>query len=344
MAIVMGRLKNRWNTILPIIWERDASRSIFKGSTIVMWTIQHFVNRYSALIELKKYASWWTRTRRKISPIVCRKTRTLDTKNWWISLNTSGRKEPMKLRSDFNEASSKLHRLHRESGEERLAPIPSWQYQKWHPSSSSSSTSWWQWNDFWWSSSKFIKSQAHLSSWQSSKKNEETRCAVSSQSCSEVTLCKIFFVVVRSFTADSSLLQPTVCVNITPHTSHFSLIYTHTRGSCRKFGVRTSHSMCHLHGLMLCVWFSSTSPLSSLCCLCSLPLSCLSSWPSTSSSTMWWTKKKNPLQFSWWGPWHLRRVRPVSHIIRLHRKINREFINLARKYYHESFLGLNWSQ
>ena len=62
------------------------------------------------------------------------------------------RNQPMKLRSDFSEALTKLHRLHRESGEERLAPIPSWQYQKWHPSSSSSSTSWWQWCDSWWSS------------------------------------------------------------------------------------------------------------------------------------------------------------------------------------------------
>ena len=74
-------------------------------------------------------------------------------KNWWISLNTSGRNEPMKLRSDFSEALTKLHRLHHhESGEERLAPIPFWLYQKWHPSSSSSSTFWWQWNDSWWSS------------------------------------------------------------------------------------------------------------------------------------------------------------------------------------------------
>ena len=68
-------------------------------------------------------------------------------KNWFIALNTSGQNAPMTLRPDFSEASTKLHRLHRESGEERLAPIPFWQYQKWHPSSSSSSTSWWQWND-----------------------------------------------------------------------------------------------------------------------------------------------------------------------------------------------------
>ena len=62
-------------------------------------------------------------------------------KNWWISLNSSGKNEPMKLRSDFSEALTKLHRLYHESGEERLAPIPFWQYQKWHPSSSSFSTS-----------------------------------------------------------------------------------------------------------------------------------------------------------------------------------------------------------
>ena len=77
-------------------------------------------------------------------------------KNWYISLNTSGRNAPMKLRSDFREALTNMHRLHREFGEERPEPIPFYQYQKWHSSSSSSSTSWWQWNDHWWSS-KFIK-------------------------------------------------------------------------------------------------------------------------------------------------------------------------------------------
>ena len=83
------------------------------------------------------------------------------------------RNAPMKLRSDFREALTKMHRLHRESGEERLAPILFWQYQKWHSSSSSSSTSWKQWNDHWWSSYYFE------------------------------------FIVARSFTADGNLLQPT---------------------------------------------------------------------------------------------------------------------------------------
>ena len=73
-------------------------------------------------------------------------------KTWSVSVNTSGRNAPMKLRSDFSEAFTKMHRLHCESGEERLAPIRFYQYQKWHSSSSSSSTSWWQWNDHWLSS------------------------------------------------------------------------------------------------------------------------------------------------------------------------------------------------
>ena len=47
--------------------------------------------------------------------------------------------------------------------------------------------------------------------------------------------------------------------------------------------------MSHLHALMLCICFSSTSPLSSICCLSSLLSSCFSFWPPTSSSTMWWT-------------------------------------------------------
>ena len=51
-------------------------------------------------------------------------------KIWSISLSTYDRNAPMKLRSDFSKASTKMNRLHRESGEERLAPIPFYQYQK----------------------------------------------------------------------------------------------------------------------------------------------------------------------------------------------------------------------
>ena len=73
-------------------------------------------------------------------------------KIWYIALNKSGTNAPMKLRSDFREALTNMHRLHRESGEERPEPIPLYQSRRWHSSSSSSSTSWWQWNEHWWSS------------------------------------------------------------------------------------------------------------------------------------------------------------------------------------------------
>ena len=50
----------------------------------------------------------------------------------------------------FREALTNMHRVHRESGEERPEPIHLYQYQRWQSSSSSSSTSWWQWNQDWW--------------------------------------------------------------------------------------------------------------------------------------------------------------------------------------------------
>ena len=53
MAIDMGRLKNKETIILPIIWERDPSRGIMKGCTIVSWKILNFVNLNSNMIELK---------------------------------------------------------------------------------------------------------------------------------------------------------------------------------------------------------------------------------------------------------------------------------------------------
>ena len=82
-------------------------------------------------------------------------------KNWWISLNKSGKIGLVRNRSDFNEALTTLNRLHQESGEEQLAPIPFWKYQQWHPSSSSSSSSsWWQWNDSWWSSWQLTRKSA----------------------------------------------------------------------------------------------------------------------------------------------------------------------------------------
>ena len=61
-------------------------------------------------------------------------------KNWYTSLNNSGKEAPMKLRSDFRTVVTTMNRLHRESGEERPEPTPFHQYQRWHSSSSSSSS------------------------------------------------------------------------------------------------------------------------------------------------------------------------------------------------------------
>ena len=83
------------------------------------------------------------------------------------------------------------------------------------------------------------------------------------------------------------------------HTSHltvsrwFTFNDTHMRGSSSSLvcAVHISHHlMCHHHAFMLCVWFSTTSLLSSSCFLSSIfsyrPV--FSFWPSA-SSTMWWT-------------------------------------------------------
>ena len=45
--------------------------------------------------------------------------------NWWISLNKSGNDtQPVRKRSDFNQALSTLNRLHQEAGGQQLGPIP----------------------------------------------------------------------------------------------------------------------------------------------------------------------------------------------------------------------------
>ena len=62
---------------------------------------------------------------------------------WYLTLNTSGKNAPMRLRSDFRAAVSIKNRLHRESGEEVVQPISPQQYRRWH---SSSSDSWWNWD------------------------------------------------------------------------------------------------------------------------------------------------------------------------------------------------------
>ena len=67
----------------------------------------------------------WTSLRTRISPITWRKQNIFDTNRTGGSLsNKSGNTGPLRNHSDFNEALSKLNRLHQESGERQLRPMP----------------------------------------------------------------------------------------------------------------------------------------------------------------------------------------------------------------------------
>ena len=153
MVLGMVKLKHRRSTSQPILRGRDVSQRIFQGIRDRFQKDLRFRDSQLKLgrteekcIDMDELAQTDFTYRPSTEEYERYK------KTWSISLNTSGRNAPMKLRSDFSEALTKVHRLHRESGEERFAPILFYQYQKWHSSSSSSSTSWWQRNDHWWSS------------------------------------------------------------------------------------------------------------------------------------------------------------------------------------------------
>ena len=103
----------------------DVSKRILKEFTIASNEIQHIVIRNSKIgwteekcIEMDKLA--------QENHSYCPSSDEFERykKNWYITLNKSGRNAPMKLRSDFREALTDMHRLHRASGEERTEPIP----------------------------------------------------------------------------------------------------------------------------------------------------------------------------------------------------------------------------
>ena len=122
-----------------------------KELSFVSNEIQYIVIRNSKLAEPRRSASQWIKWHKKTTPTPhpLRNMRDIG-KNWYISLNKSGKNAPMRLRSDCRTAVTIMNRPHRPE------PIPYHQYQRWHSSSSSSSSSWWQWDKNWWSSLKIV--------------------------------------------------------------------------------------------------------------------------------------------------------------------------------------------
>ena len=102
----------------------NVSKRILMEFTIASNEIQHIVIRNSQLAGPRRSASRWINWHRKTTSIAHRLRSSKDLrKNWYITLNKSGRNAPMKLRSDFRETVTIMNRLYRESGEGRPEPI-----------------------------------------------------------------------------------------------------------------------------------------------------------------------------------------------------------------------------
>ena len=113
------------------MFEGDVSKRNLKEFTIASQKTKHIVIRSSILARLKRRAFAMDKLAHEdhtYCPLHEEFDRYLT--NWYVTLNKSGRNAPMKLRSDFRQALTNMHRLHRESGEERPEPIHLYQYQR----------------------------------------------------------------------------------------------------------------------------------------------------------------------------------------------------------------------
>ena len=237
MAIDMGKLQNKQIIMWSIIQERDVSSGILKGSTIAFLNDLDF--RASQLehdrtedvciqmdeLVQKDFSHHMTQAMTQ-AEYFRYKT------NWWISLNNFGRSGPLKNRSDFKDALTKIKpsapRIWRTTTQAStilevsvLALIIEFFFQLV-------------------AMERFLveliinqrKSTNELTSkatWQ----NGETRCLPSLEKISDVRFSRFFsyFVAVGSFTADVGLRQPTGCVKTTLHKT-ISAVWISTRNSC----------------------------------------------------------------------------------------------------------------
>ena len=144
VVIDTAKLRHRKRISSSTTRRRDVSHDILMEFTIVSNEIQYIVIRNSKLFGPRGSVSRWINWHRKIAhrPMSLRDI---------MKLNKSCGNATMKIPSDFWEALTNVHPVHRESGEERSEPIPFYQYQRWH-SFSSTSIPWWSWNENWWRS------------------------------------------------------------------------------------------------------------------------------------------------------------------------------------------------
>ena len=86
-----GKTEEQRQHFIAHNWRKRCIKKNCEGNHDLSRKIQDFVTRNSDLIELEKYASRWTRWRRKISPIACRPTSIWDTKGIGGFLSTHHR-------------------------------------------------------------------------------------------------------------------------------------------------------------------------------------------------------------------------------------------------------------
>ena len=88
---------------------------------IVSCEIMFSVNGCSKTIEMKMFCRKWDDLAEEDHTYRMSESEYFHYKqNGWISLNKSGNTEPIRKRSDFNQALSTLNRLHREAGGRQL--------------------------------------------------------------------------------------------------------------------------------------------------------------------------------------------------------------------------------
>ena len=151
MVLGTAKLKHRESTISPTTRGRDAAKELTAKKNITKEFAIVFL-RDQVYRELQLQIGWTEQKSIDMDKLaqedhsyrLSKEEFKKCQRQWYLTLNKSGKNAPMRLRSDFRAAVTIKNRLHRESGEERAEPISPQQYRRWHASSSSDSG--WNWD------------------------------------------------------------------------------------------------------------------------------------------------------------------------------------------------------